>query len=120
MSQLASNHLPQTLTRRDSNITGVMASLPSTRHLNQEQCHGSNFQRPASLEHYLNQLAIWPDAIPPPVEEHLINVYFENANRRWPFLLKETFCTWHSIWRRRSHERHHVDLWQGFFVNMVI
>jgi hypothetical protein len=104
----------QLLVTPDVNITGLVGSLPSSA---PRQNPGP---RPASLETYLNQLAIWPEAIPTHVEDHLINVYFNNANRRWPFLLKDTFYSWHACWKKRSAEqRHHGDLWQGFFVNMV-
>ena len=105
------NNTSRPIIRRDSNITGVMSSLP--RHHNHEP--GS-----ASLEHFLNHLAIWPDSIPAQVEDHLINVYFNKANRRWPFLLQESFSSWHACWKRNLSERYHRDLWQGFFVNMVI
>ena len=104
----------QPLVTPGGNIIGLVGSLPSSA---TRQNLGP---RPASLETYLNQLAIWPDSIPAHVEEHLIDVYFNNANRRWPFLLKDTFYSWHACWKKRSAEqRHHGDLWQGFFVNMV-
>ncbi|KAI1619313.1 fungal-specific transcription factor domain-containing protein [Exophiala viscosa] len=104
----------QPLVTAGGNIIGLVGSLPSSA------LRQNLGPRPASLETYLNQLAIWPDSIPAHVEEHLIDVYFNNANRRWPFLLKDTFHSWHACWKKRSAEqRHHGDLWQGFFVNML-
>ncbi|EXJ77599.1 hypothetical protein A1O3_09826 [Capronia epimyces CBS 606.96] len=95
-----------------------MASLPVAA----QHPHHSQEPRSGALEHYLTQLAIWPDAIPAQVEHHLINVYFDNANRRWPFLLRATFESWHACWKKRSSDRDRPererDLWQGFFVNM--
>ncbi|KAL4955576.1 fungal-specific transcription factor domain-containing protein [Aspergillus filifer] len=77
------------------------------------------FEDRATLEDYLNKLAVWPNSIPKSVEEHLINIYFDNANIRWPFLLKRVYHTWHAAWRQGSQEGRAKGLWQGFFVNML-
>ena len=102
----------QPLVNSGSSIPGILVSLPAVQRETRDS-------RSVPLEHYLNQLAIWPDSIPTQVEDHLVNVYFDNANRRWPFLLKNVFYGWHLAWKRRSTEQDHRDLWQGFFVNMV-
>ncbi|KAK6385499.1 uncharacterized protein PV06_08237 [Exophiala oligosperma] len=108
--------VPHPLPRRESNIIGLVASLPSA-HLQQQQQEVSSS---ITLEHYLNQLAVWPDgSIPSEIEEHLISVYFDKCNRRWPFMVWTTFYSWHTRWKNRSREGPYHDEWQGFFVNML-
>lgn len=111
---------PNALTAPDSSIRNVMAALPSAQALQHNDNQGDNSLPPPSVERYLNQLAVWPDAIPPSVEDHLIYIYFDNANSRFPFLLRENFNAWHAVWKQRSNDPRHADMWQGFFVNMVI
>lgn len=111
---------PNVLIVPDSNIRNVMAALPSAQALPHSNHQDDNFLPPPSVERYLSQLAVWPDAIPPSVEDHLIYIYFDNANSRFPFLLRECFNTWHATWKQRSNDPSHVDMWQGFFVNMVL
>lgn len=111
---------PIALTVPDSNIRNIMAALPSAQALQHNNHQGDNLLAPPSVERYLNQLAVWPEAIPPSVEDHLICIYFDNANSRFPFLLRENFNTWHSTWKQRSNDPSHADMWQGFFVNMVL
>lgn len=111
---------PNTLAVLDDSIRNIMATLPSAQALQYNNHQGDNLHRPSSVERYLNQLAIWPDAVPTSVEGHLIRIYFDNANSRFPFLLRESFNTWHATWKQRSSDSSHADMWQGFFVNMVI
>ncbi|KAL4941384.1 fungal-specific transcription factor domain-containing protein [Aspergillus oleicola] len=77
------------------------------------------FEDRSTLKDYLNKLAVWPNSIPETVEEYLINIYFDNANIRWPFLLKQSYYTWHAAWKQASLEGRAQTLWQGFFVNMM-
>lgn len=111
---------PNALTVPDSSIRNIMATLPSAQALQHSHHPGDNLLPPPSVECYLNQLAVWPDAIPPSVEDHLIYIYFDNANSRFPFLLRENFNKWHATWKQGSNDPSHADMWQGFFVNMVI
>lgn len=113
LQSLSSVHRPPR--RRESNITGLVASLPSARLQHQEVSPPS-----VTLEHYLNQLAVWPDGnIPPEIEDHLINVYFDKCNRRWPFMVRTTFDSWHASWKTGPREGPFDDEWEGFFVNML-
>lgn len=121
-SQAASNtesDSPQALSNSPSNVNKVLTTLPSLGAIRRDDRPNEGFEDRASLESYLNKLAVWPDSIPESVEEHLINIYFDNANIRWPFLLKHTFYTWHMAWKHASQEGQAQRLWQGFFVNMV-
>lgn len=111
---------PNGLTVPDSNIRNVMTALPSAQALQNSNHQSNSLLPPPSVERYLNQLAVWPDAIPPSVEDHLIDIYFDNANSRFPFLLRDNFYTWHAAWKQRSNDHGHADMWQGFFVNMVL
>lgn len=111
---------PNALSVPDSSIRNIMAALPSAQALQQNNHQCDNLLPPPSVERYLNQLAVWPDAIPPSVEDHLIYIYFDNANSRFPFLLRENFSTWHTAWKQRSVDPSLADMWQGFFVNMVL
>ena len=71
------------------------------------------------LEHFVYQSSIRPEALPAKVEEHLVEVYFTHANRKYPFLLQSTFCAWHRNWKMRTINDASPDLWQGFMVHMV-
>ncbi|PCG90473.1 Transcription factor [Penicillium occitanis (nom. inval.)] len=110
---------PNALSVPDSSIRNIIAALPSAQALQQNNHQCDNLLPPPSVERYLNQLAVWPDAIPPSVEDHLIYIYFDNANSRFPFLLRENFSTWHTAWKQRSVDPSLADMWQGFFVNML-
>ena len=107
----------KSLTVPDSTTRNLMATLPSA--LSLQYSDPENSAAPPSVERYLNQLAVWPDAIPPSVEDHLIHLYFDNANSRFPFLLRHTFNIWHATWKQRSSDPIHAEIWEGFFVNMV-
>lgn len=71
------------------------------------------------LESFLTQSTLWPEALPRKVEEHLIDIYFAHANRKYPFLIKRTFLSWYENWKRGSIAGNPPDLWQGFMVHMV-
>lgn len=74
---------------------------------------------PNDLEHLIYQSTIKPEALPARVEEHLIEVYFTHANRKYPFLLQSTFCSWYRNWKTGTLDEASPDLWQGFMVHMV-
>lgn len=110
---------PRSQEALDSNMNNVIATLPSVRPLQHNNQRSYSSLPPHSVEGYLTQLAVWPDAIPPSVEDHLIDLYFENSNSRFPFLLRDNFHVWHTVWKQRPRELDQATLWQGFFVNMV-
>lgn len=74
---------------------------------------------PDDLEHFVSQSALSPGALPTQVEEHLIEVYFTHANRKYPFLLQRTFYSWYKSWKTASSHGTVGDSWQGFMVHMV-
>lgn len=71
------------------------------------------------LEGFLAQSTLWPEALPRKVEEHLIDIYFAHANRKYPFLIRRTFLYWYENWKRGSIAGSSPELWQGFMVHMV-
>lgn len=121
-SQTASNtgsESPQVTARPPYSVTKVLNVIPYLQNTSKSTDSSEGFEDRASLETYLNKLAVWTDPIPESVEDHLINIYFDNANIRWPFLLRYIFNDWHIAWKYASHQGQAQGLWQGYFVNMV-
>lgn len=121
-SQTASNNgseSPRVTERPPYSVTKVLNVIPYLQNTCKSTDSSEGFEDRASLETYLNKLAVWTDPIPESVEDHLINIYFDNANIRWPFLLRHIFNDWHQAWKYASREGQTQGLWQGYFVNMV-
>ncbi|PWY88144.1 hypothetical protein BO70DRAFT_385409 [Aspergillus heteromorphus CBS 117.55] len=62
-----------------------------------------------------------PD-IPPHTQDHLVQIFLQRVNPRYPFLHEETFVAWYGAWKASRAEGVPLpagDRWKAFFVKMA-